>query len=449
MTPTRYSRTAMALHWLLAAALAFQMGLGEAFESTAKGKAMFDLAQFHKSIGITILLLSLFRLAVRFVKPRPAPVGDAGWAARLAGVTHFGLYAFMILAPLSGWIMISASKSTIPTYLFSAVPWPDFPIVSGLAEVAKHNVHEVAETSHAIIAKLGLVLFLLHVIGALRHQFLLKQAMIERMVPTRRSLSPLLGSGIIIALAAGALAMLNLGEMTGISPAASATLVSNGATPIPAEPEPLSPVPATAAKDEAPPVAAEADPANAMETAKPEDPAKIANAGAIPAGSTPRWTVNAGGRLGWSSSWSGANINGSFSRWTGDISFNPDALDKSKIKVSVDLASVASGDGERDGTLKSDDFFGVAAHPTAIWTSTRIRPLGGNRYSADGTLSLRGVDKPMSLNFTLDLADKDAKVSGGGSLNRTDFGVGQGDYTKTDEIPDAVKITFNFRAKRP
>jgi cytochrome b561/polyisoprenoid-binding protein YceI len=446
MTLTRYSWTAMVLHWLLAAALAFQMGLGEAFEHTAKGKALFDVAQFHKSIGITVLLLSLIRLGVRFIKPRPAPVGDAGWAARLAGVTHFGLYAFMILAPLSGWIMISASKSTIPTYLFSAIPWPDFPIISSLAEAAKHDVHEVAETAHGIISKLGLVLFLLHVIGALRHQFLLKQPMIERMLPTSRTLSPVVGSGIILALAAAALALLNMGQIPGISPAANAALISSAPMTVPAEPAPSLPVPTAAAENEVAPVAATPELANSMETAKPEEADKVLEASAIPAGTTPRWTVAPGGRLGWMSSWSGASIAGSFSRWTSDISFNPDALDKSKIKVSVDLASVGSGDGERDGTLKGDDFFGVAAHPTAIWTSTRIRALGGNRYSADGSLNLRGVSKPMGL---LDLTDKDAKVSGGGSLNRTDYGVGQGDYTKTDEIPDAVKITFNFRAKRP
>jgi cytochrome b561/polyisoprenoid-binding protein YceI len=452
MTSVRYSRTAMLLHWGIAAALAFQMGLGEAFESTAKGKAMFDLAQFHKSIGITILLLSLIRLAVRFVKPRPAAVGDAGWAARLAGVTHFGLYAFMILAPLSGWIMISASKSTIPTYLFSTIPWPDFPFVAGLAEGAKHNVHEISETAHAIIAKLGLVLFLLHVVGALRHQYLLKQPMIERMVPTSRNLSPIFGSSLIVALAAAAFALLVWGQMPGVSPAANAALVSSVAPPAPLLGSAPGLVPATPLVVPPPPAA---DPAKAVVTsgAVTADSAKAtvtmtADRDAIPAGTAPVWTLAPGGRLGWTSSWSGAGINGSFSRWSSDIRFNPAALDKSKITVSVDLASVTSGDGERDSTLKGGDFFGIATHPKAVWTSSRIRSLGGSRYAAEGSLSLRGVSRPVPLSFTLDLSGPNAKVSGGGTLNRTDFGVGQGDYAKTDEIPDPVKIAFSFAARR-
>jgi cytochrome b561 len=139
MTATRYSRTAMALHWLIAAMLAFQFGLGEAFEHLPRGKLLFDTAQFHKSIGITILLLTVIRLAVRFTKPRPAPLGDSGWAQRLAGIVHWGLYAFMIGAPLTGWLAASTSRLDIPTYLFNVIPWPDFPFVSGMEAAAKHE----------------------------------------------------------------------------------------------------------------------------------------------------------------------------------------------------------------------------------------------------------------------------------------------------------------------
>jgi cytochrome b561/polyisoprenoid-binding protein YceI len=436
MTPTRYSRTAMALHWLLAAALAFQMGLGEAFEHTPKGKALFDVAQFHKSIGITILILSLIRLAVRFTKPRPVPLGDKGWAERLASITHWGLYAFMILAPLTGWIMISASKSSIPTYLFSTIPWPNFPFISGMEEASKHGLHEVSEAAHGVIAKLGMLLFLLHVAGALRHQFLLKEPLIERMVPVRRSLSPLIGSALIVALAAAAIGLLILGKVPGIAPSANAALATGGKVAAAAVPVAIAPPEPTAVE------------------AAPEDAAKVEPAtkgdapDAIPAGTAPVWNVSSGGRLNWASSWSGASIDGSFGRWTSDIRFNPESLDKSKISVTVDLASVNSGDGERDSTIKGDDFFAIATHPKAVWTSSRIRSLGGNRYTMDGTLSLRGVTKSMPLTFTLDLKGKDAKTSGGGALNRTSFGVGQGDYAKTDEIPDPVRISFNFRAKR-
>ena len=361
-------------------------------------------------------------------------MGDKGWAERLAGLTHFALYAFMILAPLTGWLATSTSHFTIPTYLFNTVPWPDFPFVAGMADAAKHSVHEFAESAHVVITKLGMVLFLLHVAGALRHQWLLKEPLIERMVPVRRTLSPLMGSAIIAALFAAAFGLLALGRMPGIAPAADASLM--------ASPPPV----AAMEKAAAPPVPlVEVTPAvTEEEKAKPKDDPDV-----IAASETPRWALAPGGRLGFATSWSGSAIMGSFGNWSADIRFNPDALPRSRISVTIPLSSVASGDGERDGMLKGGDFFDTANHPKAVWTSTAIRALGGNRYRAEGALQLRGVSKPVPLTFTLDIKGKEARVTGSASLNRSSFGVGQGDFAKTDEIPDPVRVSFNFRAKRP
>ena len=439
MTSTRYSRTAMALHWLLAAAIAFQYGLGEAFAHLPRGKLLFDTAQFHKSIGITILLLTIIRLAVRFAKPRPAPLGESGWAQRLSGIVHWGFYAFMIAAPLSGWLATSTSKYDIPTYLFNAVPWPDFPFVAGMEAAAKHDLHEVAESVHEVIAKLGIALFLLHVIGALRHQWLLKEALIERVVPVRGPLSRVAGSALILALAGTAFALMQIGESPAVVPAANTKLLS-----APANPAAATPVPAPVAAP-LPPAA----PVVAEDAAKPEEKVSIADPDAIPAGDTPRWTPAPGGQLGFATSWLGSGVNGRFNSWAADIRFNPDALAASTIKVTIDLATANSGDGERDSTLKGSDFFNTAAHPKAVWTSNSIRSLGGTRYRADGSLSLRGVSQSVPLAFTLDIKGKEARVSGSASLNRTSFGVGQGDYAKTDEIPDPVQVRFTFRARRP
>ena len=431
----------MALHWMIAAMLAFQFGLGEAFAHLPRGKLLFDTAQFHKSIGITILLLTIIRLAVRFTKPRPVPLGDHGWAERLASIVHWGLYAFMIGAPLTGWLATSTSQYDIPTYLFNVVPWPDFPFVAGMETATKSNLHDVAEAVHEITAKLGLALFLLHVMGALRHQWLLKEALIERMVPVRGILSPLVGSALIVALAGTAFALMQVGESPAVVPTASIQVIP--ATPPP--PAANTPQPAANAPVASPRPAS----APLLEPTKPEEEDVTLDPDAIPAGETPRWAVAPGGQLGFATSWLGSVVNGTFGQWSADIRFNPDALDTSKITVTIDLATAKSGDGEWDATLKSADFFNIAAHPKAVWTSSRIRSLGGSRYQADGTLSLRGVSKSVPLAFTLDIKNKNARVRGSASLNRTSFGVGQGDYAKTDEIPDPVTVRFTFRAKRP
>ena len=438
MKPASYSKTAMALHWLIAAALAFQFGLGEAFEHLPRGKLLFDTAQFHKSIGITILILTLVRVAVRFTKPRPAPMGDQGWAERLASITHMGLYAFMLLAPLSGWIMTTASKFAIPTYLFNVIPWPDFPFISGMEAASKHNLHEVAKTAHEVIGKLGIALFVLHVIGALRHQFLLKEALIERMVPVQKRLTPIMGSALVVALAGSVAGIMVLGQQPGLVPAADAKRALSPSKPA-ADAIEVAPTPL-------PEKQADLNPA--VDEPKPEDEAAKVDPNAIPAGTAPRWAIAPGGRLGFSTNWVGAAVDGRFSSWNGDIRFNPDDLAASRIKVTIDLASVDTGDGERDSTLKGADFFNTGAVGKATWTSSAIRKVSGNRYRADGTLSLRGASKSVPLAFTLDIKGKQASARGTASLNRLAFGVGQGDYSKTDEIPDAVAVSFAFQAAR-
>ena len=105
MTPYRYSRIAMALHWAIAALLAFQLGLGWRMVDLGSAAAMYAPFQLHKSIGILVLALSLVRVMVRFVRPRPAAAGS-GLTGLLASGVHAGLYAFMIGGPLTGWALV-------------------------------------------------------------------------------------------------------------------------------------------------------------------------------------------------------------------------------------------------------------------------------------------------------------------------------------------------------
>ena len=175
----RYSRTAMLLHWALAFLLVFNFALGERTEDLRQGPELFWVMQLHKSIGITVLLLSFWRLGLRLVTKRPAKAADGPVLQLASSAVHWGFYAVMILVPLSGWVLVSTAKVQLPTLLFGAIPWPHLPNWG-------HDVHEAAEEVHEIFAKLMLPLIALHVVGAIRHQFLLKDALVERMVPARR-----------------------------------------------------------------------------------------------------------------------------------------------------------------------------------------------------------------------------------------------------------------------
>ena len=398
----RYAPIAILLHWLIAAAIVLQIALAGRMEGHTP--QAFAVTQLHKSVGITILLLSLVRLAWRLTHPpAPLPAAMPRWEKRLAEIVHVGFYGIMIAMPLTGWLMVSASKTAIPTLLYGVVHWPDIPGLAGLAPAARKTWAVIGRDGHEIIAKLIYVLLALHVAGALKHQLLSRdEPVLGRMAPGAvpgRWLEPRL---LIIALAA--LAVVVFGKW--VQP------------PLP-----------DAASLPPPPPAAEVAP----ETA-PAGPAA--------------WTVSSGSTLGFATTWSGSSISGRFDKWHADILFGPEALDKSKVTVTVDLASVKSGDLQRDASLPSADWFDVANHPQAVFTATRFQKTGPDAYVAHGTLDLRGVRKPQDLAFRLKITGDTAKVSGTAALDRLAFGVGQGKWAATDSIPAKIAIRIDLTAKR-
>lgn len=422
MRPIRYSRTAIFLHWAIALGLVFQLALGWRFENEKVGGELFWLYQLHKSVGITILLLSLLRLAIRLTVERPRPEADSIWARRLAGAVHAGLYAVMIGGPLTGWLLVSTAKLRVPTVLFGTVPWPHFPFTAGFEGAARNNLHDIGENAHSILAWIGVGLFVLHVVGALRHQWLLRQPLMERMLPFAPRRSRVLPSLAAVIL------LMGMGWVTGRAvhaPAAPPVIAAPISAPAPIE-QAAAPVA----------VAEEAAVEENVAAAKVGEPVAIRN-----------WTVVPGGRLGFTANWNGQSVVGVFSSWTADIAFDPAALDRSSIGVTIDLASVGSGDAERDTTLKGAEFFDTSIYPAARYVSKSIKALGGGRYQATGTLTLRGVSKPLRLDFTVPIRDRNATVKGRASLDRTLFGVGTGQWAGTGAIAADVAIDFAFSAR--
>ena len=413
MPTQRYSYTAITLHWLIALLLAFQIALGWALEGN-NSPELFARYQLHKSIGISILLLSLARLVIRlFVSRPPASDGPARTRA-LASTVHWLFYLVMILGPITGWLLVSTARVEVPTLLFGLIHWPHLPV--------GRSWHEPAESIHGAMAWLAIGLFALHIAGAFRHQWLLGKPELQRMIPFAR--------GKAVGIALGALALVGAAFVAGqmIYPDKARSVAEKGvAAPVAALP--TAPSPPTAESDEA---------AKTEETAPEDNTQPLAD-----------WTVASGGRLGFTARWNGEAVDGRFGRWRASIRFSPDELAKSTIRVTVDLASADTGDGQRDDSLKGSDFFDIGAHPAAVFTAREIRHLGGDRYEARGTLDLRGASKPATLRFTLRIDGDKAHVSGTARIDRTAFGVGQGEWAATDAIAAGVDIAFAFTATRP
>ena len=168
-----------------------------------------------------------------------------------------------------------------------------------------------------------------------------------------------------------------------------------------------------------------------------------------PSPAAPAWTVDkAASRVGFRASMSGAAFEGRFNRWDARIHFDPANLRGSRVTATIDVASAATGDGARDEALPSSDWFDARRHPRAVFTSTAITASGPGRYVAQGVLSLRGVTRPVSLPFTLAISGDTARMTGSTVLDRTAFGVGQGEWRDTNTIPARVTVNVAVTARR-
>lgn len=159
-TPAPAYRPAVkALHWLIALVLLFLMPLG--FLQKLVKEDVYDVVNFwHVSLGFTLLLMMLVRLAVRVSGPVPPdPAGTPRWAARLALWNHRLLYALLIIEPVFGYLTTNAQG--FPLVWFDLIPiWSPF---------GKSDAADTLLAIHLAIAWVLLVLIVLHVCGALYH----------------------------------------------------------------------------------------------------------------------------------------------------------------------------------------------------------------------------------------------------------------------------------------
>jgi polyisoprenoid-binding protein YceI len=172
-------------------------------------------------------------------------------------------------------------------------------------------------------------------------------------------------------------------------------------------------------------------------------------AGRAAAAPAPVWAVDrSGSAIRFSSSMNGQTFSGVFSRWDAAIRFDPANLAGSSVTASIDVASAATGDGDRDQALPTATFFAAAKFPRAVFSASTFKSLGGAHYQAIGQLSLRGVAKPLTLPFTLAITGTRANMTANLALNRLAFGVGQDEWKSTEVLPATVTVSIVIAASR-
>lgn len=178
----RYGAVAIAFHWLIAAALVALYWIGWSMTDLPLGPDKLTAYALHKSIGLTVLVAAAARLLWRATHRPPAlPADMAPWQRIVAAATHWSLYALLLLIPLSGWFLNGTTG--FPISWFGLVGVPNL-------VAADPGMKDLAAEVHEFFGKVLLALVALHVAGALHHHFVLRDAILTRMLPvgSRRKL---------------------------------------------------------------------------------------------------------------------------------------------------------------------------------------------------------------------------------------------------------------------
>jgi len=154
-------------------------------------------------------------------------------------------------------------------------------------------------------------------------------------------------------------------------------------------------------------------------------------------------------RLGFVGTQTGTAFEGEFERFSADIAFDPNDLASSKVVAVIDMASAKAGSKDRNEALPGPDWFAVKSFPEARFETSEIRKAeAGDGFVADGTLTIRDKTNPVTLPFTLTIEGDSAKMTGEATLDRSAFGVGQGQWASDQWIAHEVKVVIDLAATR-
>ena len=414
-TQERYGAVTKAFHWTIALGVIVMIPLGivandlpfATSEELARKAALFSI---HKTLGVTILLVAVARIAWAVSQPKPGHLHpDRRLETALADTVHYLLYATLILVPLSGWIGHAASEG------FAPILWP---LGQSLPLVPKSEaVHRTAFALHIVFERVLALSLLLHVAGALKHHFWDRDATLRRMAPGRPALPPIAPRpASIVPPAAAALvvaAAVGVGAALGLYAPGEARAT-----------ETVTTVPEAAA-------AREADGAARAEDARAA------------------WTVEEGS-LGIAVTQLGSRVEGSFADWSATVAFDeePDAEGRhGAVEVAVDVASLTLGSVTSQAL--GAEFFDAEGFPGAVFAAGILAAPEGSEadYVAEGTLSLRGAEVPVTLAFDLTLAGERATAQGVTVVDRRDFAIGES-YADPGTLGFEVEITVALEAVR-
>ena len=392
----RYSAVAIALHWVIAIAILSMIPMGWFMSDLPNSSGLKEsLYQMHKSIGITILILTIARIAWRVMNPPPQLPEDMPALEKTAShLVHLGFYALMILLPLSGWLLVSVNfEFQIPTVLFGLISWPHIPFTDGLKN---QTGLAVSEFVHSKLAWVAIALLVLHVAGAIKHEITDEEGVLKRMIPglfgkTDKPAAPTKGAITAFGGAFFAFAVIAAGPMV-------ASAAVNGE--------------------------------------------RARASGEIVA----NWTVDyERSEIRFSGVHDGNEFSGTFEDWSADIAFDEANLESAAAEVIVQTSSARTGTKLYDDSLDSAEWFNIVEYPGATAYLADFESTEDG-YSATLSLTLKDLTVEAPFAFTLTPTESGTVMTGATTLDRTSLNLGQASDPNGDWVSQTVSVDVTVTA---
>lgn len=410
LSQNHYSGFAKWLHWCVAALILVQyllIELAERAEHSSQVVKQLGLIANHKSIGITILLIAIIRLAFRFgSKPLLLPPEMPKWQITASHLSHVLLYAFLFALPISGWLMSSANAYSVSWFNVFSVP----DLVS-----ADKATAEWLKLIHTRLADALIILAALHILAAAKHHLIDQDTILVRMV----SKSSVVGSVLI-----GLISLIMFG---GLLPGRESPTNESNLT-------------------------AEIDPDRALNSTT------IATQ-SITESTLPVWQIDYdNSHIKFTAEQAGATFTGEWQQWSGKLQFSSTELEQARFDVNIDINSVSSADIERDDTIRSLEFFNAAEFPQAQFRAQDFKANtyetgelkeNENSYTANGILTMKGLSHPVVLSFNVKQQGKNITLIGQSKLVRHAWNIGTGDWADPTWVGSDVEVNVKVVATLP
>jgi cytochrome b561 len=388
----QYSIVSKLLHWSVAGLIVTQYVLAKLAENAKHHDEILEqlaLLANHKSIGITILLLAVIRVIYRLLNPVPSlPSSMPKWQVQASKFSHYSLYGLLFALPISGWLMSSAKAYTVSW--FNLISLPDFVMPS-------QSLAELLHLTHHYLAEMLFVFALIHVLAALKHHFIDRDEVLNRM------------SGKYSWLLFVIVTVLAVGLLGRFFKSVSEN-----------------------------PANLQAEQVLALESSN--DPA-------VSQSDLPLWRIDhQQSSIKFIGDQAGASFEGVWQRWSAEIQFDEKQLNHSRFNVTIDTGSGFSSDQERDDTIRSDDFFDVESFPQASYRADEFS-LTEVGYQSIGKLSMKAISADVVLKFNVVDEGEFKVLTGTAVIDRLLWNIGTGEWADTTWVGQSVKVEVRVVAK--